>query len=78
MKYVLFIKQSCPFCTKAQKLLKEQEKNFEIVDFEGEHQRVLQDVKQAFDWPTVPMIFKIEDKIDFIGGYTDLVKYLAA
>ena len=78
MKYVLFVKQSCSFCAKAQKLLKEREKNFEVVDFEGVPQKVLQDVKQAFDWPTVPMVFKIEDKIDFLGGYTDLVKYLAS
>jgi glutaredoxin len=75
MKYVLFVKQTCPFCVKAQEFLQEREKDFEVVNFEEGHQGVLHDIKRVFSWPTVPMIFEAGEKINFIGGYTDLVKH---
>jgi glutaredoxin len=75
MKYILFVKQSCPFCVKACKFLEKQGRSFEVVNFEGKRQEVLQDIKKAFDWRTVPMIFEAGEKINFIGGYTDLVKH---
>ena len=64
MKYVLYIKQTCPLCVKAQEFLEKQGKNFKIIN-----------LKKAYDWPTVPMIFEVGDKISFLGGYTDLIKY---
>ena len=74
MKYILFIKADCPFCVEAQNLLQERELDFEIVNFEPEDARVLQEIKSAHEWQTVPMIFeKDREVIRFIGGYTDLV-----
>ena len=33
-------------------------------------------LKEAYSYETVPMVFKREgDQINFIGGYTDLVKH---
>ena len=75
MKYVLYAKQACPFCIKAQVFLKKQKKDFKIINFEEKHKDVLDNIKEAYDWSTVPMIFEVGDKINFIGGYTDLIKH---
>ena len=79
MKYVLFIKETCPFCIQAQELLEEYEVNFKLVKFEEDQGKVLQEIKHAYEWDTVPMIFQVTDHatINFIGGYTDLEKHLS-
>jgi glutaredoxin len=77
MKYVLYVKQTCPFCIKAQEFLEERGENFKIINFEEHHEDVLQNIKEAYEWPTVPMVFKIENNINFIGGYTDLINHFA-
>ena len=74
MKYIVFAKKDCPFCIKAQQLLEEKELDFKIVNFETDQQSVLQEIKSAYDWQTVPMVFeRNREIIRFIGGYTDLV-----
>tara|TARA_B100000287_G_C20329977_1_gene661307 strand:+ start:353 stop:592 length:240 start_codon:yes stop_codon:yes gene_type:complete len=77
MRYVLFMKEECPYCVKARQLLEEKDQNFKIVSFEPDQESVLTEIKDAYDWPTVPMIFQIDDdkKINFIGGYSDLVEH---
>ena len=75
MRYVLYVKQTCPFCIKAQELLEKQDVNFKVVNFSAENQDVLEEIKEAYEWPTVPMIFKIEEDIRLIGGYMDLTKH---
>jgi len=79
MKYVLFIRETCPFCVQAQELLKEREVDFKLVKFEEDQERILQEIKDAYEWDTVPMIFQVTDHaiINFIGGYTDLEKHLS-
>ena len=78
MRYVLFIKESCPFCVKAQDLLVSKEKNFKIVNFEADQNDILKEIKDACSWPTVPMAFEVDDmkQIKFIGGYSDLLEHL--
>tara|TARA_R100001082_G_scaffold74992_1_gene43356 strand:- start:835 stop:1080 length:246 start_codon:yes stop_codon:yes gene_type:complete len=77
MRYVLFAKESCPFCVKAEHLLQKQEKEYKLVNFEKDQESVLQEIKEAYKWPTVPMIFKVGDDklITFVGGYTDLIEH---
>ena len=74
----MFAKESCPFCVQAQKLLEEHEVNFKLIKFEENQKKILQEIKEAYEWATVPMIFQITDHavINFIGGYTDLEKHL--
>jgi len=78
MKYVLFIKEECPFCIKAKELLIEKNENFKLVTFNHGQEEVLKEIKEAYDWPTVPMIFHVtgDATIKFVGGYTDLEKHL--
>jgi glutaredoxin len=78
MKYVLFIKEECPFCIKAKELLIEKNENFKLVTFNHSQEEVLKEIKEAYDWPTVPMIFHVTDSatMKFVGGYTDLERHL--
>ena len=77
MNYILFVKQTCPYCVKAQDLLKDKGLKYKVVEFEPPHESVLQQIKDAHGWSTVPMIFcKSADALEFVGGYTDLLKFL--
>ena len=79
MKYIAFVRQECPFCVKAISLLAEHDLEHTIINFEESQRGILQEIKEAHDWPTVPMIFcKSEKDIQLVGGYTDLVKFLEA
>lgn len=75
MRYVVFAKPNCPFCVKAEEFLTEKEENFKIVNFQENQVEILQEIKEAYNWGTVPMIFKVHDtaRIEMIGGYTDMV-----
>ena len=51
--------------------------NYKIVNFSDDQTELLSEIKDAYSWPTVPMIFRREkNEIEFIGGYTDLEKIL--
>ncbi len=77
MRYILFIKEECPFCVKAKDLLDERGLDYKLVNFSGQQQSILQEMKDAYDWKTVPMIFsRSGNKINFIGGFTDLANSL--
>ena len=78
MRYIIFGRETCPFCVKAEQLLKEREKNYKFVNFQESQSDILQEVKEAYDWPTVPIIIQIKDQfeVSIIGGYTDLVRHL--
>ena len=74
--YILYCKKSCPYCKKAVALLTEKKQPFKVVDL-SRAPKVLEQVKMAFDWSTVPIIFKREDKFQvLVGGYTDLENFL--
>ena len=78
MKYVLFVRESCPFCVKAKEILDLKGIEFKVVNFKEDQTDILQEIKKAYEWPTVPMIFQVRDNssIKFIGGFTDLEKHL--
>ena len=77
MKYIVFTRDDCPYCDDTIDLLKKHELNYRMVRFAHDQRHLLDDVKRSFDWPTVPIVMaKDENKIDFIGGYTDFVEYL--
>ena len=77
MRYILFVKEECPYCRMALQLLEEKNLNYKSIAFETDQETVLQEIKDAHDWTTVPMIFHRNGSlIKFIGGYTDLSKEL--
>ena len=76
-RYHLYIKTSCSFCDEAFKLLDEHQLQYtaNIMDHNDE---LLTEVKEKYNWETVPIIFEISDikGKQLIGGYTDLAKHL--
>ena len=76
-KYVLYVNDSCPFCHKATALLDLAEEKYDLVTINMETD-LFEQIKESYDWKTVPMIFKKIDKnlYRFIGGYTDLKEEL--
>ncbi len=78
MKYVLFVKDGCPYCVMAREQLQDNGLDYSEVNFEPSQEQVLNEIKKIYEWGTVPMIFEKDKKGNskFIGGYTDLVKYL--
>ena len=77
MRYILFIKEECPYCTMAQDLLEKRSLSYNTVIFESEQESVLDEIKKAYEWGTVPMIFFRDGaEIEFVGGFSDLQKYL--
>jgi len=77
MKYFKIIAWGeCPFCIKAKALLIENNLQFEycVVDHAPE---LLKYYKSNYDYKTVPIIVFVEDEgEEFIGGYTDLRRYV--
>ena len=79
MKYILFIKETCPYCVKAVDILKEKELDYSVVKFNDTDAQLdlLEEVKTAYDWATVPMVFRKEgNQNEFIGGCDDLFQHL--
>ena len=77
MNYIVYVRDNCPFCVKAEELLNTKNLNYKIVNFSADQTQLLSEIKDAYGWTTVPMIFRREKtEIEFIGGYTDLEKIL--
>ena len=77
MKYFKIIAWGeCPFCIKAKALLIKHAHQFEycVVDHSKD---LLKHYKSIYNYNTVPIIiYKDSEHEEFIGGYTDLEKYL--
>ena len=77
MRYIIFCTPTCPFCIKAVDLFEERNLEYNKVSFNDDQLETLSQIKKAYDWKTVPMIFEREGNIiKFVGGYTDLVELL--
>lgn len=77
MRYIIFCKPTCPFCVKVIDLLDERGLEYNTINFNEKQSEILSQIKEAYDWKTVPMVFEREGNIiKFVGGYTDLVELL--
>lgn len=75
-KYIIYAKSDCPFCVKASDLLQSSDKDFSVLNLKT-RPKVLKELKEIYNWSTVPMVFhRCGDNIEFIGGFTDLAKRL--
>jgi glutaredoxin len=75
--FFMWGKRNCPYCQKAQQLFLEKQLPH-LVYFLDEDPVLLKEVKNNFNWKTVPLILeqKGNGSSNFIGGYDDFVKYL--
>jgi len=70
----------CPFCSHAKELLIEKGEQFMFCCLD-QSDALLRFLKGKYNWNTVPMIIEKhteENYEKFIGGFTDLAKYLEA
>ena len=60
----------------ARELLEELELEYHVVNFEQDQFSVLEEVKAAYGWNTVPIVLlKDGSAMKFIGGYTELKQF---
>ncbi len=74
----IFVKKRCKFCSKATKFLDEKQLPY-VVTCCDKAPGVLQGLKDACEWKTVPLVFEVlvtGTVSSFIGGYTELEEYL--
>ena len=77
MRYILFVKETCPFCVSAVDMLEKKGQDYNTGVFGSDQLGTLEEMKKAYDWATVPMIFKRDgSQIEFIGGFTELMDHL--
>ena len=78
MKYVVFSRATCPFCVRVKEILEDRNLAHHIINFDEDQQGILQEVKIAASWNTVPMVFQVssDGAIKFIGGCSDLERCL--
>ena len=75
-RFILIIQSSCPYCDKTIDLLSAKDLRYNVIEFTPDQKEVLNKMKTAYEWDTVPMIFhRNQNTINFIGGFTELVKY---
>lgn len=70
----IYTTPTCPYCMRAKQLLKDlgfSYQDINVLEHEAEHA----ELRETYNWHTVPMIF-IGD--EFIGGYDDMAKLHAA
>ncbi len=67
-KVKMIKKNPCPFCDRAEALLKRKGAHVEILDLTDQPDEIMR-WKQETGWATVPMIFINQN---FIGGYNDM------
>ncbi len=68
----------CPFCVHAKELLIEKEEQFMFCCLD-QSDALLRYIKTKYNWDTVPLIVEKNTESNdekFIGGFTDLAKYL--
>jgi len=75
--FFLWIKKECPFCINTINTLLDGDYNFTTYKMDNKPE-VLQQVKNKFNWQTVPIILvqSSDGETKFIGGYNDLEDFL--
>ena len=75
-KIVIYVKQSCPYCQSAKKLLDEKGIQYEEIDV-IKNPDLFNNIKSKYSVRTVPQIFIADQDgnyVDHIAGYSELIK----
>jgi len=76
--FILYGRSSCPYCIRAVDLLSFAGLEHDFFDLE-EDREFLQEVKEYYNYKTVPIILKIDGstgQVKFLGGCSDLEEWL--
>jgi len=72
IEYILYSKENCCFCAAAEKFLLKKDEQFKVVLFD-DHESILSEIKEVYNHPTIPIIFRKNDfSYELIGGFTEL------
>ena len=77
-KFLLFIKETCPYCQKAMSELTDKQIDYSKIDVNlSENKEKFEIIKKLVGRNTVPQVFCLQDgKKKYIGGCDDLMIYL--
>ncbi len=73
-KYLIYGRRSCPFCVEAVEVLQARDIENIFFDLESD-QKFLNEAKQFYNHPTVPIVLKIDNDsgiVKLIGGCDNL------
>ena len=59
--FVIYATNKCPFCIKVKEHLKAKDISFDAISFD-KRPTALKEIKEIYDWKTVPMVFERLDK----------------
>lgn len=77
MKYVIYAVKDCPYCDKIYNYMIDHGMSFAYIVIHN-MDKDLQEMKDKFNWYTVPMVFEEGDDNEgekFLGGADDTIKY---
>jgi len=75
--YILYVKMSCPFCTRAIRELQERGFEYKIVEVDDCPSEFVTQLKDAYEHDTFPMILGYDEdyrSYSWIGGCSDLIE----
>lgn len=74
-KFIIYGKSDCPYCIRVVTKLAKAKKCFYVEMLDDKPER-LQELKTQYDHPTVPIVIKVEDVKELIGGCDDTIKFI--
>jgi len=73
---IVYAVEACPYCDKLVELLEREHLGYDLVLLEKDS-TVLEQIKKAYRWSTVPMVFRRNPRsFKLIGGYNDFKEQL--
>lgn len=73
--YKIYALGECPYCSRLIQALIDKKKTF-YVEFLDGNKKKLEQMKNKYNHPTVPIVVLVEDKETLIGGCDDTLKIL--
>jgi len=68
---IVYIVEECPYCNKLIELLEREHLGYDLVLLEKDS-TALEQIKKAYRWSTVPMVFRRRPRsFKLVGGYSD-------
>ena len=75
--FIVYVVDECPYCDKLIQLLEEGSLDYNAIRLE-KGSDILEQIKTAYRWNTVPLVFRRNPRsFKLIGGYDDLKKALS-
>ena len=74
-KFIIYGRSDCPYCIRVVKKLIKAKQCFYVEMLDDDLER-LEKLKMKYDHPTVPIVIRIEDIEELVGGCDDTLKLI--